>query len=72
MPNVTFAVPDELHREMKAHPEIKWSEVARKAIRREVERMHWYEHVLKDSRLSLDDAVKLGRDIRRAAAGRDD
>ena len=32
MVNVTFAVPEELHAKMKAHAEIKWSEIARQAI----------------------------------------
>jgi len=32
MTHLTFSIPDELYEEMKKHPEIKWSEVARKAI----------------------------------------
>ena len=32
MPNVTFAVPQEVFRKMKEHPEVKWSEIARKAV----------------------------------------
>jgi len=32
MPNITLSVPPDLYRKMKKHPEIKWSEVARKAI----------------------------------------
>ena len=32
MTNVTFAVPEEVFRKMREHPEIKWSEIARKAI----------------------------------------
>ena len=32
MPNITLSVPPEIYRKMKEHPEIKWSEVARKAI----------------------------------------
>ena len=28
---VTLAVPEELHEIMRRHPEIKWSEIARKA-----------------------------------------
>ena len=32
MPNMTMALPDELHRRMRAHPEIRWSEVARQAM----------------------------------------
>ena len=65
MPNMTFSVPDDLHREMRAHKEIKWSEVARAALQREVDRLHALDQLLKDSRLTDADAVALGRAIRR-------
>ena len=29
---MTLAIPDQLHRTMKRHPEIKWTQVARQAI----------------------------------------
>ncbi len=32
MPTMTLSIPPELYHKMKKHPEIKWSEVARKAI----------------------------------------
>jgi hypothetical protein len=32
MAHLTLSVPKELYEEMRKHPEIKWSEVARKAI----------------------------------------
>lgn len=32
MAHITLSVPEELRKEMKKHPEIKWSEVARQAI----------------------------------------
>ena len=32
MPNITLSVPPEIYKKMKEHPEIKWSEVARRAI----------------------------------------
>ncbi|MHA1356728.1 MAG: hypothetical protein ACTSRC_01300 [Candidatus Helarchaeota archaeon] len=32
MTNITFSVDIELHKKMKAHPEIKWSEILRRAI----------------------------------------
>ncbi len=32
MPNITLSLPPDLYRRMKKHPEIKWSEVVRKAI----------------------------------------
>ncbi len=34
MPHITLSIPEELLERMRRHPEIKWSEVARKAIRR--------------------------------------
>ena len=32
MTNMTFAVSDEVYKAMKRHSEIKWSEIARRAI----------------------------------------
>jgi len=32
MANITLAIPDNIFRKMKKHREIRWSEVARKAI----------------------------------------
>ena len=32
MAHITLSVPDEVREEMKRHPEIKWSEVARESI----------------------------------------
>jgi hypothetical protein len=70
MPNVTLAVPEELHREMRSHPEIKWATVIRAALRREVTRLHLYDRLLAQSQMTEKDAVRLGREIRRAAARR--
>ncbi len=32
MAHITLSIPDEVYTEMKNHPEIKWSEIARKSI----------------------------------------
>ena len=32
MAHITLSVPDEVYLEMKQHPEIKWSEIARQCI----------------------------------------
>lgn len=68
MTNMTLSVPEELHREMRSHPEIKWAEVARRAIQRELERLHTYDRLLSGSALTDEDAVVLGREVRRSAA----
>ena len=32
MPNITLSIPPRIYKKMKRHKEVKWSEVARKAI----------------------------------------
>ncbi len=32
MTNITFSVDDDLHKKMKDHPEIKWTEILRQSI----------------------------------------
>lgn len=70
MPNMTLAVPEELHREMRRHPEIKWAEVVRRALAREVDRLRVYDRLLSGSEMTEREAVLLGRRINRAASRR--
>ena len=32
MPNLTLSMPDDVHRRMKQHPEIRWTHVMRQAV----------------------------------------
>jgi hypothetical protein len=70
MPNMTLALPKELHREMRNHPEIKWAEVVRRALTREVDRLRVYDRLLASSRLTERDAVRLGRRVNAGASRR--
>lgn len=70
MTNLTFAVSADVRKEMKRHANIKWSEVVRRAIEAELARLHLLDRLLESSALMQEDAVKLGRDIRRKAADR--
>ena len=36
MANMTLAIPDELHKKMKQMSEIRWSEIARRAIEQRI------------------------------------
>jgi hypothetical protein len=65
MPNMTFSLPDELHREIRRHKDIRWAEIARRALAREVNRLHIYDRLLAKSQLTEEDAVELGRSIRK-------
>lgn len=65
---MTLGLPDELHESMRRHPHIKWSEVARRAFQQELSRLEIYDQLLAGSTLTEQDAVALGREIRRSAA----
>jgi len=67
--NVTFAVPEELHEVMRRHPEIKWSEIARKAMWEYARKLELMERVASESRLSEKDVLELDKKVK-AGIGR--
>lgn len=64
MVNVTFAVPEELHEIMRRHPEIRWSEIARKAMWEYARKLELMERVVSGSRLSEKDVLELGEKVK--------
>ncbi len=60
MPNVTLAVPDELHRIMKNHPEIKWSEIARHAMKEYAAHLEVIDEITNKSKFTENDALEVG------------
>ena len=70
MTNMTLAIPEELHKEILAHPEIKWSEVARQAFNQKVRELHWIDIVLSKSSLTEKEAEEIGHKIKKEIAKR--
>ena len=70
MANVTLAVPEELRKIMRSHPEIKWSEVARQAMWEYAKKLELMDEVAKKSKLTEKDALELGRTINAGLAAR--
>jgi len=68
MPNITLALPQELYDTVRRHREIRWSEIARSAIREYVTKLKLLDEITKDSKLSEQDAIELGHQIKRAMA----
>ena len=33
MPDITFSIDEDIHKKMKEHPEINWTEILRKSIK---------------------------------------
>lgn len=76
MPNITLSIPEETHRIMSKHKEVRWSEVARQAIvkfSRKIElldglslaeKQHLYDTLLKDSQLTEEDVEEIGEKIK--------
>ena len=65
MANMTVSIPEELHKEMNIHSEIRWSDVARQAFERKVRELHWMDKMLEKSSLTERDAEEIGHKIKR-------
>ncbi len=61
---MTLSIPEELHKEIKAHSEIKWSDVARQAFEKKVKELHWIDTLLEKSTLTEEDAERIGHQIK--------
>jgi hypothetical protein len=70
MTNITLAVPDELKKEMEKFPEINWSEIARAAIKKRILLLKQIKEFTKDSELTEEDAIRLGRKVNEGLAKR--
>jgi len=73
MPNITLSIPEDIHKEIKKHKEIRWSEIARSALERKVKQLNdleWMDKALANSKLTEKDAEEIGNKIKRGIAKR--
>ena len=61
---MTLSIPEDLYKEMMAHSELKWSDVARQAFEKKVRELHWMDEVLKNSQVTEEDAERIGHDVK--------
>ncbi|MEK6970740.1 MAG: hypothetical protein AABW68_03535 [archaeon] len=64
MATMTLAIPDSLRRDMRQFPEVKWSEVARKAIAERIETLRIAEGIASKSKLTTEDVKKFSQQIK--------
>ena len=64
MTNMTLAIPDDLYEVMKKHKEIKWTEVARQAIRERARKIELMDSLLSKSEITEEDAIEIGNKIK--------
>ncbi len=72
MVSITLSVPEEMKDEMDDFPEINWSEVARQSIDEKLQELRFLEEFKKESDLTEEEAVKLGRRLNEELAERYD
>ena len=70
MGNITLSIPNEVRKEMKQFSEVKWSEVARKAIVERLGTLRMAEELAKKSKLTESDVEEFSKKIKSLAAKR--
>ena len=68
MVNITLSIPEELHNIVKKHNEIKWSEVARRAIEQRVDDLEVMNKIASKSKLTKKDVNEISKKIKRRMA----
>jgi predicted CopG family antitoxin len=72
MVNITLAIPDELHAKMKKMKEIRWSEIARRAIEQRINDLEVMNRIASKSKITDKDIEEISKKIKRSAAIRFD
>jgi len=64
MPNITLSLPDDIYRIVKEHREIRWSEIARRAIEDYARKLALLDALTGKSELTEEDIMHLDDKIK--------
>ena len=70
MANMTLSIPDSVYNDMKQFPDVRWSEVARRAIIDKMEMLKIVEEIASKSKLTQKDVDELSKKVNAAASKR--
>jgi hypothetical protein len=65
---MTLAIPEELSDLMKKHDEIKWSEVARKAMWDKATKLEMMDKMLSKSKMTEEDVARIDKKVKKSIA----
>ncbi|MDD3264252.1 MAG: hypothetical protein PHT94_05150 [Candidatus Nanoarchaeia archaeon] len=65
MANLTLSIPMDLKSKMDQFDEINWSAVAREAFYEKINDLEFIKKFKKNSKISQEDAINLGRELNR-------
>jgi len=68
MANMTLSIPEEIHKKMKKFSEIRWSEIARRAIEERINDLEVMNKIASKSKLTKKDVEELSKKIKSSAA----
>lgn len=68
MPNITLVITEELKKQMKKHPSIKWSSAVRNIIEQKLKGFAEADSIAKKSRFSVKDWSKISQKLSKATA----
>ncbi len=66
MPTMTLSVPNDLYDIIKSHKEIKWSEIARRAMWEYAMKLNLLDKILDKSEFTEKDAMEMDKIIKRS------
>lgn len=70
MVNMTLALPEELHTIIKKRNEVRWSEIARKAMWEHAKKLELMDKLVSNSKLTEEDAKTISDKIKKSIAKR--
>lgn len=70
MTNMTLSMPNDVYEEMQKFSEVKWSEVARKAIITKLETLKLADEIASKSKLTQKDVDEFSKMIKESATKR--
>ncbi|MFH1311302.1 MAG: hypothetical protein ABIH65_02760 [Nanoarchaeota archaeon] len=70
MPNITLAIPNELHKKLRSHSEIRWSDVIRKILEKRLQDLEIMDEIVSKSKLTEKDVEEIGEKIKEGIARR--
>ncbi len=68
MPNITLAISEELHKKMKMLNEVRWSEIARRAIEQRINDLEVMNKIASKSKLTKKDVDEISKKIKSSMA----
>jgi len=64
MPNMTLSLPEDVYRIVKAHNEVRWSEIARRAIEDYAKKITLLNAMTENSELNEEDIAALDTKVK--------